>query len=55
MRQRNRVLAGVMGLIFFAAMAASGFAQEKAQAQDEEQVRIALAAVGRRGHMSRFA
>lgn len=43
MEPRKRILAGIMGLIFFAAMTASGFAQEKAQAQDEEQVRIALA------------
>jgi hypothetical protein len=42
-----------MGLIFIAAMTASGFAQEKAQ--DEEQTRIALAAVGPVGDMSRFA
>ena len=43
MRQIKRALAGVMSLIVFAAITASGFAQEKAQAQDEEQVRIALA------------
>lgn len=43
MEPRKRILAGVMGLIFFAAVTASGFAQEKAQAQDEGQTRIALA------------
>jgi len=53
MEPRKRIMAGVMGLIFFAAMTASGFAQEKAQ--DEEQTRIALAAVGPVGDMSRFA
>ena len=43
MERQRRALAGVAALIFFAALTASGFAQEKAQAQDEGQPRIALA------------
>jgi hypothetical protein len=43
MKQQKRALAGVAALIFFAALTASGSAQEKAQAQDEGQTRIALA------------
>ena len=41
MRQRKKELTGVMALVVFAAVAASGFAQEKAQ--EDGQVRIALA------------